>query len=143
MLILELGVLTIFFIAFQFLPPLSILILVPILFLELILALGISFILSVLNIVYRDTQYIWNVIIYAGFFSVPILYSLDVFPSDVKELLLLNPMAHIIEIGHNVSLYNILPFMDDVFYIIIISVATLVGSYFVFKFYDPKIVEEL
>jgi len=143
MMMLEFIILAIFFVVFQFIPPYSIVILVGILFLVFILALGVSFVLSVLNVLYRDIQYIWGVVTYAGFFSVPILYSYTTFPENVQSLLLLNPMAQIIEIGHNVSLYGILPEWQDMLYTVIISFGILVGGYLIFKFYEFRVVEEL
>ena len=65
MLILELAVLGIFIVVFQFVPPITILFLPLILALLFILVLGIALPLSVLNVKYKDTEFIWMVIVHA------------------------------------------------------------------------------
>ena len=143
MMLLEFVILAIFFGVFQFVPPTTIVILPGILLLTFVLALGISLQLSVLNVLYRDIQHVWNVVIYAGFFSVPILYSYSRFPENIQNILLLNPMAQVIDISHNVSLYAILPEMGNILYVICISFGFLVMGYLIFRFFESRAVEEL
>jgi len=97
----------------------------------------------VLNVRYRDFQYIWNVVIYAGFFAVPIFYTLDILPPNIQELILLNPMAQIIEMSHNFVLYNTLPEAWSVIYTITITGIIFGIGYTVFKLIESKVVEEL
>lgn len=73
----------------------------PFLLLELfIFALGLAFLLSALFVRFRDLNYIWEVLLQAGFYGTPILYPFS-FVSDRSELagklLILNPMAQIIQ----------------------------------------------
>jgi len=107
------------------------------------LAYGVSLILSVLNVRYRDIQYIWSVVTYAGFFAVPIFYSFDIVPDRIRELLMLNPMAQIIDMSHDIVLYNKIPELFDIGYTIAITLVVFVIGLFVFKFLESKIVEEL
>ena len=69
MLIFELMVLGIFMAAFQFTPTITILLLPLILGLQLLLVLGVALPLSVLNVKFKDTEFIWGVVVHAGFFS--------------------------------------------------------------------------
>ena len=49
----------------------------PLILLEVyVLALGLSLFLSAAFVKYRDVQYIWEVILQAGFYLTPILYPL-------------------------------------------------------------------
>lgn len=75
--------------------------LAPILVLELyLLILGISFLLGALYVKYRDIASIWEVIMQALFYAVPILYPISMvganFPAAAK-IMLLNPIAQIIQ----------------------------------------------
>ena len=70
----------------------------PLLLVELYLfGLGFAFLLSAINIKYRDAGFIWEVILQAGFYATPILYPLTLVPLKIQKLLLLNPLAQIIQ----------------------------------------------
>lgn len=65
-----------------------------------ILALGLAFLLSALNVKYRDTSHIWEIIMQAAFYATPIIYPMAVV-IDKSELaakfLLMNPVAQAIQ----------------------------------------------
>jgi ABC-2 type transport system permease protein len=70
----------------------------PLLFLELVaLSIAWAFILSALYVRFRDLNYIWDVIMQAAFYAVPILYPLTLVPVEYARILALNPMAQIIQ----------------------------------------------
>jgi ABC-2 type transport system permease protein len=73
----------------------------PLYIIELyIFALGLSFFLSALNVKYRDTGHIWEIILQAAFYATPIIYplSLAIEKSElIAKLLLLNPVAQVIQ----------------------------------------------
>jgi ABC-2 type transport system permease protein len=63
-----------------------------------LLALGLSLFLSAAFVKYRDINYIWEVILQAGFYLTPILYPLSRITNlTLQKLLLLNPMAQSIQ----------------------------------------------
>lgn len=71
----------------------------PVLILEIyVLGLGLSLFLAAAFVKYRDVSYIWEVITQAGFYVTPILYPLTLITNiDFQKILLLNPMAQIIQ----------------------------------------------
>jgi ABC-2 type transport system permease protein len=70
----------------------------PLLFLELVaLSISLAFFLSALFVRYRDLNYIWEVCMQAAFYAVPILYPLTLIPAKYARLLILNPMAQILQ----------------------------------------------
>lgn len=143
MMIFELGAFFLFLVVFQFIPPLTIFLL-PLMLIELfVLSVGISLLLSVLNVYFRDIKFIWQVIMQAGFFLTPIIYTLDMFPESIRYLLELNPMAQIIMITHDVSIYGLLPSANSVIYIITITAIIFLIGCAVFRIKSAKIVEEL
>ncbi len=143
MMIFEFAVFFAFVIALKFMPPLSITFLLFLSFLEFVLTLGLSLPLAVLNVYYRDIQYIWGLLLYVGFFITPIFYRLDIFPPNIQQLLYFNPMAQIIDMAHNAALYNTLPTLPNLAYTVTVSFAILVAGYFIFRFYERRVVEEL
>ena len=143
MLIIELIVLAFFIVIFQFAPPITILLLPLILALLFVLVIGISLPLSVLNVKYKDTEFVWLVVVYAGFFLTPIFYQFDMMPIEVQNVLQFSPMVQIVTMAHHVVLYGILPSVNSILYAVgSISVITTVG-YLIFRKYQAKIVEDV
>jgi len=143
MLIIELIVLVFFIVIFQFAPPITILLLPLILGLLFVLVIGISLPLSVLNVKYKDTEFIWLVVVYAGFFLTPIFYQFDMMPAQVQNVLQFSPMVQIVTMAHHVVLYGTLPTVNSLLYAVgSISVITTIG-YLIFRKYQAKIVEEV
>ncbi len=74
------------------------LLLLPILVAELfIFALALAFFLSALFVRFRDINYIWEVVMQAGFYAVPIFYPITMVPERFSKILLLNPVAQIMQ----------------------------------------------
>ena len=76
-------------------------ILFPIYVLEIyIFAFGLALILSALNVKYRDTSHIWEIIMQAAFYATPIIYPLSVVIEKSElaaKILLMNPVAQAIQ----------------------------------------------
>lgn len=73
-------------------------ILLPLLILQLfVFALSVSFFLSAIFVRLRDVNYIWEVIMQGLFYATPILYPLSLVPLVAAKLLLLTPIAQIIQ----------------------------------------------
>jgi ABC-2 type transport system permease protein len=65
-----------------------------------IFALGLAFFLSALNVKYRDTSHIWEIIMQAAFYATPIIYPMSVVIEKSEfaaKLLMLNPVAQAIQ----------------------------------------------
>lgn len=80
--------------------------LVPLSLLELYtLSLGISFLLGAINVRYRDITSIWDVIIQALFYAVPIIYPVTMVAQSspiAAKIILINPIAQAIQdVRHN------------------------------------------
>lgn len=65
-----------------------------------IFALGLSFFLAALNVKYRDTGHIWEIIMQAAFYATPIIYPLAIVVDKSQvaaQVLMLNPVAQAIQ----------------------------------------------
>lgn len=135
------------FIAFMavFQVPLSAnLVYVPlILVLLFLVSLGLSLALAALNVFYRDVQFIWAVILQAGFFATPILYPVTIFPESLRDIFLLNPMAHIIISARDTIIYSTPAAAGSLLYAGIVSAITLIIGYIIFAHYEPRFAEEM
>lgn len=73
------------------------LLLIPLIVELFIISIALAFFLSALYVRFRDISYIWEVIMQGAFYATPILYALSLIPQDAAKILLLNPMAQIIQ----------------------------------------------
>lgn len=60
-------------------------------------SLALAFLLSALFVKLRDINYIWEVILQGAFYATPIIYPMTVLPESAAKLLLLNPVAQMIQ----------------------------------------------
>ena len=143
MLLLELVVLAIFMIILGYVPPITIILLPLILILEFILILGIALPLSVLNVKFKDTEFIWGIILQAGFFLTPIFYRFDMLPESIRSILQYSPMVQIVSMTHHVVLYGTLPSSNQILYAVVSIFIIVVIGYAIFRRYQARIVEEI
>jgi len=125
--------------------PVSInLIYVPlILFCLLIISLGLSLALSALNVFYRDVQFIWQVLLQIGFYVTPILYTIDIFPKNLQQFLLLNPIARILNSARDTIIYSTPAKAEDLLFMVVSSIFFLLVGYIIFSRFEPKFAEEI
>lgn len=135
------------FIAFMvaFWVPISwnILYLPYILLIFFILALGTAFALAALNVYYRDVQFIWAVVLQAGFFITPILYPLSIFPPTLQAIFRLNPIAQVIVTARDSILYSTTPYYLALIYAGIVSLIVLAIGYAIFLKMEPWFAEKM
>ena len=143
MLAIEVGILLVFMIGFQFVPPITILLLPLVLGLQFMLVVGVCLPLSVLNVKFKDTEFIWGVVLSAGFFLTPIFYQFDMLPEYLQNILQFSPMVQILTMAHHVVLYGMLPTVNSILYAVgSISVITVIG-YIIFRKFQAQMVEEM
>jgi len=128
---------------FQFTPPWT-LILLPIpLFLLLILILGLSYFLSVVNVYLRDIQNIWSIFVHSLLFVSPIFWYLK----DVNNILIhiqkINPLGQLIEISHELVIDGEIPPLTEWAYTTSYVLVILFVGFFIFKKFESRTVEEL
>jgi ABC-2 type transport system permease protein len=71
---------------------------VPLLIIELfIFAMSLAFLLGALFVKLRDVNYIWEVIMQGAFYATPIIYPIAIIPELAQKILILNPVAQIIQ----------------------------------------------
>jgi len=114
-----------------------------IIFLFYILTLGVSLALATLNVYYQDIQYIWALVLQLGFFATPVMYPLSVFPTSFLKILSYNPLAQIIFIARDVTLYSKVPNAASLAFVIVIAFVILAIGYAIFARLEPRFAEEL
>jgi lipopolysaccharide transport system permease protein len=116
----------------------------PILFVfEFLIILGVSMALSALNVYFRDVQFIWRLIVQVGFFATPILYPITIFPEKIRWIVMLNPMAQIITMMRDCTLYGISPEPANLAYVALCTLVLLLLGYAIFAHLEPKFAEAI
>lgn len=114
------------------------------LFIELFfLSLGVSFLVSSLNVRFKDVAHIWELLLQAGFWLTPVVYAKEMIPVNYQWLMSLNPLAQIIEYARGTLLFQTTPsFLNIVFLTVFVGVVFVIG-YFVFRSREDFFAEEL
>lgn len=90
------------------------LIAIPYMFLFLFLfSSGMSFILSSLQVFFRDTQHLYGVFLTIWMYSTPILYPLDIIPESLLPLFKLNPLYIFIDFLREITLNGVMPSLNS------------------------------
>ncbi|HWR25171.1 MAG TPA: ABC transporter permease [Methanosarcina sp.] len=143
MAVLEIGVFGVFMLISGVMPTLTA-VYFPIIFVIIfILVFGTSLALGALNTYYRDVQYIWAVVLQAGFFASGVFFDFSTYEGNIKGLLLLNPMARIILISRESLLYNTAVASWDLIFCFASSLGMLLVGYLIFKKLEPGFAEEV
>jgi len=79
------------------------------LLIEFILISGVSILCAGSYVLFRDLNFILNLFLRLFFYFVPVIYSLELVPVDLRFWYLLNPVAVIIDSFVKISLYGIVP----------------------------------
>jgi lipopolysaccharide transport system permease protein len=93
--LLALPILGVFLLYHGRLAPTALLVVLPIA-VELVLILGIAFLLSALTVHFRDIQSILGHVLHVWFFASPVLYSYADLSPRMRAALRLNPMTHVL-----------------------------------------------
>lgn len=112
---------------------LYILLFLPIFLVQLIFVFGLSLLLAMFNLYYRDFQYLLNLIISLWFYVTPVLYAVEFFPTEYQWIFKLNPMSVFINAYRQVLLAGDAPKFSSLFIGIAISVILFLISYKIFK----------
>ena len=104
---------------------------------------GMALILSIVRLYFKDIQSIWGIVVISLIFVTPVFWEVDDMPQDIAQILLLNPVAVIMEMAHEVILYHTIPNFQDVIYSTVTSFGTLFVGWILFKKIESKIVEKL
>jgi lipopolysaccharide transport system permease protein len=114
---------------------------------------GVAFLLSTLNVFYRDTKVITDVVMMAWFFVTPVFYPVDILPRS-KEILgvtidihrwtrILNPMASLVSAYRDVLFYGQRVGTDFLARTAVTSIVVLIVGYAVFIKYSKVFGEEV
>ncbi|MFC1678619.1 ABC transporter permease [Elusimicrobiota bacterium] len=116
---------------------------IPILLVQIILTLGISFFASAANVYYRDIKYALPFFIQISMYLSPVIYPLSSVPERYRSLYLMNPMASIISGYRRVLLLGQSPDFQFLGLAALVAIATLLVSYKYFKWVEMSFADKI
>jgi ABC-type polysaccharide/polyol phosphate export permease len=129
------------------------LLLLPVaLLIQTVFSIGLVFFFSTVNVFYRDTAFILDLVMLAWFFLTPIWYDITYVNAvqymgqtiDMAAWIRrLNPMASLVNIYQELMYHGRVTALDFWIRTALTAVAVLVGGYLVFRHYSPRFGEEI
>jgi ABC-type polysaccharide/polyol phosphate export permease len=115
--------------------------------------IGMAFFLSTLNVFYRDTMMIMNVVMLAWFFLTPVFYAINILPGSYvlwvvslnpqRLAYILNPIASLINIYRDLLYWGYRTDLDFFVRTTVTALIFLVAGYWFFIRYSDRFGEEL
>lgn len=110
---------------------------------EFVMALGVTYLVSALNVYFRDLEHILGILSMAWMYLTPILYPMDMVPQQYVGLFTLNPMTSITVAYRDILYYGQVPHMNTLFHALAMGVLVLAIGQVVFGRLQRHFVEEL
>lgn len=117
--------------------------LIPIILVEYLLALGLTFIFSALTVYFRDLEHILGIVTMAWQFLSPVMYSVEQIPDDMIGIFMLNPMTPVIVAYRDVLYYKQVPELQTLLTATVLGVSLLIIGWILFGRLQKHFAEEL
>lgn len=109
-----------------------------------VMILGLSLILSALDVFLRDVQYIISALLMAWIWATPIMYMTSTINNELLNTVCkYNPMTYFVEMFHDVLYLGIAPNLENLLIALAIAVVALVVGVIVFRQLEGKFAEVL
>lgn len=100
---------------------------------QLILMLGLMLFLSYVSVLVRDIPQLVSIILQFLFYLTPILFPLDMVPQHLRFIVILNPLAGLIQAYRDVIIYHQSPDLIALYYPVVMGGVLLYMGYLFFK----------
>jgi len=117
---------------------------VPVIFfIHLLFTLGLSLPLAALNLFFHDVRFLVGVALTLWFYLTPVIYPVDIVPERYQLIFDLNPNSLLINAYRRVVLTGISPGVDRLLLGLLISLATFLIGYYLFKKMEPNFADRI
>lgn len=111
--------------------------------LQFLFTLSLAYLAAAVNVTFRDTQHILNILLNIFFYLTPIFYQVDFIPEKYLFLYNLNPLVSMVESYRAVLIDSSFPPLSPLIAITVFSILLLIFSLRVFENARHSFVEEL
>lgn len=137
------GIFVLFLLASGSFPGWVFLAIVPVLALQVMLAIGIGMVAGVLNVFFRDVGQFVTIALQFWFWFTPIVYPATILPPEVRPLLGYNPMAAVIQAYQTVLVNGALPDWASLLPALVLGLLLCVFGMRLFRKRSGEMVDEL
>jgi lipopolysaccharide transport system permease protein len=137
------GLFVVFLIVTGNFPGLVFVTLLPVLVLQVVLALGIGMVVGILNVFFRDVGQFMTIALQFWFWLTPIVYPASILPEHVRPILDWNPMAPIIATWQGVLVKGTPPDWGSLVYPLVVALLLCTLGLRMFRKRAGEIVDEL
>ena len=116
---------------------------------QIFLVIGVTLLVSALNVFYRDLQHLISIIMMVWFFGTPIIYPLSMVPERFQYVMKANPMT-VFSIFYKDMFYYVkhtegfqIPTLKVILFALAVTFFIFFLGYFIFKKLEPKFAEEI
>jgi ABC-type polysaccharide/polyol phosphate export permease len=115
--------------------------------LEVLFVMGLALALSTTAVYFRDLQHLLSIVLQVWFYSAPIVYPMSLVEKELNDWQLtlynLNPLTRFVEAFRDVMYDLRMPPLDELAYLLAVSVVSLLVGLAVFSRLEGKLAEEL
>ncbi len=137
------GLFTAFLILSGQFPGAVFLLLLPVIALQVLLALGLGMVLGVLNVFFRDVGQFFTIFLQFWFWLTPIVYPASIVPESVREAMKFNPMAALIQACQDILVAGRAPAWGDLLPGAVLALALCALGLHLFRRRAGEMVDEL
>jgi lipopolysaccharide transport system permease protein len=141
--VLALPILAGFLLAEGFRPTLPLISLPIVMLIQLLLLLGLSYILATLQVRFRDTQYLLGIFLFLFFYVTPVFWDANRIQEPFRTIMLANPLASLLGAYRSIFMDGRWPSLVPMALLAVTSAALCSVCYVLFKRSRDRFVEEL
>ena len=115
----------------------------PVLFINILFAIGLGITVGVLNVFFRDIGQLFTIILQFWFWLTPIIYPISIIPEQLRIYVELNPMVNIISAYQTILVRGELPQWQGLWMVSAISLLLCLIGLSLFRKHSGDMVDEL
>ena len=123
--------------------PAAVFYLPVIIFVEYLLALGLTMLASAVTVFLRDIEYILGILMMAWQFLSPVMYGVDIVPEEVRPVFAVNPMTPVLAAYRDIFYYKKVPDISTLVRAVMFGAVVLIIGVLVFEYLKKHFSEEM
>lgn len=110
-------------------------------FFAFLFSIGISLIISILTVFFRDMIHIWGIVLTMWLYLTPIVYPVNILTSSrIEKVVKLNPMYYFVEDLRNLMILGKLPSLQNLYFEVVVCLIVLLIGFVLFKKSQDKFI---
>jgi len=137
------GLFLTFLVVFDEFPGWVILSIIPVIALQVSLAIGLGMIVGVLNVFFRDVGQFFTIFLQFWFWLTPVVYSIHLVPASLSDALQFNPMTAIVVAYQGIFIQGLAPEWQSLWPALALAIFFNLLGWHLFRRHQVEIVDEL